>query len=128
MVLKKEPKRIKLNLQFDINIDDPVIIYSLKGKITSDLDYQELERVVFDHINQNYYRIVFDLKELTHTNSSGIGFFMRTLTKARIMNGELVLLNIEGNVKKIFEIAKLDEVYTICANKEEALNYFKQLQ
>jgi anti-anti-sigma regulatory factor len=53
---------------------------------------------------------------------------MRTLTKARILGGDLVLLRIEGNVKKIFEIAKLDEVYTIHTNKEEALNHFKQIQ
>ena len=100
----------------------------MKGKITSDDDFEELEREVFDYLNKNYYRIIFELSELTHTNSSGIGFFMRTLTKARIMNGELILVNIEGNVKKIFEIAKLDEVYTIYTNKEEALNHFKQIQ
>jgi len=117
-----------LSLQFDINIEDPIITYSLAGKITSDGDFDELERIVFDHLNKNYHRIIFDLSELTHTNSSGIGFFMRTLTKARIMGGELILVNIKGNVKKIFEIAKLDEVYTIYTNKEEALNHFKQIQ
>ena len=117
-----------MSLQFDINIEDPVVTYSLAGRITSDTDFEELEKVVFDHLNQNYFRIIFDLAELTHTNSSGIGFFMRTLTKARIMGGELVLVKIEGNVKKIFEIAKLDEVYTIYTNKEEALNHFKQIQ
>lgn len=41
------------------------------------------------------------------------------------MGGELVLANINGNVKKIFEIAKLDEVYTIENNTDEAINYFK---
>jgi anti-sigma B factor antagonist len=117
-----------LNLQFDTRIDDPIIIYTLKGKITSDVDYEGIEREVFDNLNKNYYRIIFDLTDLTHTNSSGIGFFMRTLTKARIMNGELVLINLEGNVRKIFEIAKLDEVYTIYTNEEEALNHCKQIQ
>lgn len=117
-----------MSLQFDVNIEDPVVTYSLAGRITSDADFEELERVVFDYLNQNYFRIIFDLSELTHTNSSGIAFFMRTLTKARIMGGELILVRIEGNVKKIFEIAKLDEVYTIYTNKEEALNHFKQIQ
>ncbi len=113
-----------MNLQHDITIEDPVIIYSLKGKITQDADYAELEKVVFDHLNQNYYRVIFDLAELTHTNSCGISFFMRTLTKTRILNGELVLTNISGNVAKIFEIAKLNEVYIICENNEAGLNYF----
>ena len=44
------------------------------------------------------------------------------------MGGELILTNINGNVKKIFEIAKLDEIYTIYDNKEEAINHFKEVQ
>ena len=114
-----------MNLQFDVHIDEPVIVYSLDGKITTDEDFKALEAEVFQNLNQNYYRIVFDLTNLTHTNSTGIGFFMRTLTKARIMNGELVLSAIGGNVKKIFDIAKLNEVYTTYETTELAIKHFK---
>jgi len=114
-----------VNLQFEVHIDDPVIVYSLNGKITQEDDFAALEAEVFKNLNQNYYRIVFDLANLTHTNSTGIGFFMRTLTKARIMNGELVLAAIDGNVKKIFDIAKLNEVYTIYPTVDQAINHFK---
>ena len=113
-----------MNLTYQIAIEDPVIIYSLNGKITSELDYEELEQEVFSFLNQNYYRIIFDVEKLTHTNSSGISFFMKTLTKARIMGGELVLINVNGNVEKIFKISKLDEVYTICDSIEEAIKQF----
>jgi anti-sigma B factor antagonist len=115
-----------VNLQFEVNIDDPVAIYTLRGKITKDDDFAALETEVFKNLNQNYYRIVFNLEHLTHTNSTGIGFFMRTLTKARIMSGELVLANIQGNVKKIFDIAKLNEVYTIYPTVDLAIKHFKQ--
>ena len=117
-----------MNLSYTINIDDPIITYQLKGKITTEDDYLEIEKEVFNYLNQNYYRIVFDLSELTHTNSSGIGFFMRTLTKSRIMGGELVIIGINGNVEKIFSISKLDEIYIICENQMEANNYFKKAQ
>lgn len=114
-----------MNLKYQIDIVEPVVIYSLTGKITSEADYEELEGEVFNMLNQNYYRIVFELSELTHINSSGISFFMKTLTKSRIMGGELILTGINGNVQKVFEIAKLDEVYTIEDSPEEAINYFK---
>ena len=114
-----------MNLSFDISFVEPIVIYSLKGKITTDLDFQELEKVVFENISKNHVNVVFDLKELTHTNSSGIGLFMKTLTKTRIMNGDLALMNINGNVEKIFVISKLNEIYTICENQMEAINYFK---
>lgn len=114
-----------MNLEFDIDIQDPVIVYTLRGKITSELDYETLEKEVFNHLNQNYFRVVFNLEELTHTNSMGIGFFMRTLTKTRIMGGELILCNVKGNVEKIFKISKLDEIYTIYTDQTEAINHFK---
>ncbi len=113
-----------MSLDYTISINDPVIIYRISGKITTEADYASLEKEVFDYLNQNYYRVVFDLTDFTHTNSSGIGFFMRTLTKTRIMGGDLVLFNLGGNVKKIFDIAKLNEVYTICENETAAINYF----
>ncbi len=113
-----------MSLTYDITIHDPVIVYTLNGKIMTDEDYIDFEKEVFNHLNQNYYRIVFNLTDLTHTNSSGIGFFMRTLTKSRIMGGDLVLTNISGNVKKIFEIAKLTEVYTICENEAAGIEFF----
>lgn len=114
-----------MNLSFDISFVDNIVIYALKGKITTDIDFEELEKVVFENISKNHFRVVFDLEELTHTNSSGIGLFMKTLTKTRIMNGDLVLMHIKGNVEKIFNISKLNEIYTICENQMEAINYFK---
>ncbi|MDX2361093.1 MAG: STAS domain-containing protein [Crocinitomicaceae bacterium] len=117
-----------MNLKYEIEIQDLVVIYKLSGKITTETDYEELETAVFSKLNKNYYRIIFDLTNLTHTNSSGISLFMRTLTKSRIMGGELVLTHISGNVEKIFQISKLDEIYTICENNVDAINHFKTLQ
>jgi anti-anti-sigma factor len=113
-------------LQYDIEFDDPIIVYTLKGSIITELDYELIEREVFDNLNKNFYRIVFNLEHFTHTNSAGIAFFMRTLTKSRILGGELVLTNISGNVAKIFKISKLDEIYTICHNQMEGINHFKK--
>jgi len=120
----KEEEKANLKIEFEIEIQDFVIIYKIKGKITSDLDFEDIEKEVFKNINKNYFRIIFNLDELTHTNSTGISFFMRTLTKSRIMGGELILCNVKGNVDKIFKIAKLDEIYTIYNSLEEAIKHF----
>lgn len=125
---KRNLKRNNLSFSYEISIEDPVVVYRLKGKITTETDYEEIEKEVFNLLNQNYFRIIFDLAELTHTNSSGIAFFMKTLTKSRIMGGDLILIGVQGNVQKVFEIAKLDEVYTIYENQDEALKHYKALQ
>ena len=117
-----------MNLKYDIQTDGNIVIFSLFGKITTDLDYENLEKDVFEKLNKNYSRVVFNVESLTHTNSSGISLFMRTMTKARIMGGELVLANINGNVEKIFKLSKLDEIYTIFPSTADATNHFKKSQ
>lgn len=114
-----------MNLSFDISFVDNCVIYALNGKITTENDFQEFEKTVFENIGKNHVNVIFNLNALTHTNSSGIGLFMKTLTRTRIMNGDLVLTHINGNVEKIFQISKLNEIYTICESQMEAINYFK---
>ena len=43
-------KKINLNLSFDISFADNIVIYALKGKITTDIDFEELEKVVFENL------------------------------------------------------------------------------
>lgn len=115
-----------MNLTFEINqVNDQTIVFKLIGKIISDDDFNDVQVEVNDSIGKNKKNVIFDLEELTHMNSLGIGFFMRTLTKSRIINGDLVLCNIKGNVAKIFEISKLNEIYTICDSQVEAINLYK---
>lgn len=128
MVFVNRKNRLKLNLTYNIKISDGIIVLTLKGKIIHEDDYEAVQVELFKHINQNNTNIVLDLSGLTHTNSSGIAFFMRSLTKCRILGGEMVLAGITGNVKKVFEITKLNDVYTIFNSEKEALNYFIKVQ
>ena len=72
------------------------------------------------------WNIVFDLTQLTHTNSSGIAFMVKSMTRARINNGDVVLLNPNSGLSKLFEITKMHEVFTIYETLEDAKNHFKQ--
>ena len=58
--------------------------------------------------------------------STGIGFLVRTLTRSRVNNGELVLCGVKGNVEKLFEIAKINEIFTIYTNVSEAKQHFNK--
>ncbi len=115
-----------MNLTFNIKADGKTTIFSLNGKILADNDYNELEKNVLEVLNQGRPNIIFNLKDLKHINSSGIAFFMRTLNKARILNGELILCELSEGVKKIFEITKLDEIYSICSTESDGLKTIKE--
>lgn len=99
-----------------------LIIFSFEGKILSEADLTIANEVLSSNKNWN---IVFDLSELSHTNSSGIAFMVKTLTKARINQGDVVLLNPNIGLNKLFEITKMQEVFSIVDSLAAVENYFK---
>jgi anti-anti-sigma factor len=112
-----------MSLQFTISNEAAVTVVKIEGRILSDLDLEQLKEKL-EQLNSSQY--VFDLSELTNTNSSGIAFMIRTMTKARINGGDVVLSNPNVGIQKLIDISKLYEVFSIYNTTEEAVNHFKK--
>jgi anti-sigma B factor antagonist len=69
-------------------------------------------------------RVVFELSELTHTNSSGIAFLIRIMTRSRINDGDVVLASPNVGIQKLIDISKLYEVFSIYNSLDEAVSHF----
>lgn len=112
-----------MSLQFTISNEAAVTVVKIEGRILSDLDLEQLKEKL-EQLNSSQY--VFDLSELTNTNSSGIAFMIRTMTKARINGGDVVLSNPNAGIQKLIDISKLYEVFSIYNTTVEAVNHFKK--
>jgi anti-sigma B factor antagonist len=109
-----------MNLKIKNEMHQDVQAISFSGKILSEADLEILEGIELAPSS----KVVFDLSELTHINSSGINFIVKNLTRCRINNGELILCGLKGNVLKIFELSKVNSLFTIYNTIEESINYF----
>lgn len=114
-----------MGFSYEIQTQVSVKVFSLIGKIMTDEDLVEISKDITTSIEKGICNLVFDLKNLNYINSTGINMFMRTLTKARVNNGDLIFSNVNGTVSNLFKIAKLNEIYTIYTSQEEAVNHFK---
>lgn len=110
---------------FDTKRFSDVCMISLRGKILSEIEVDNLSKEVNQLIEKSISQLIFNVRELSYLNSVGINFFMKTLTKSRINSGDLIFFGVNGNVENLFKIAKLNEIYTIYATEEDALNHFK---
>jgi anti-sigma B factor antagonist len=115
-------------MEFSYHIDklDHVSVIALKGGITTEAALEPLSLDIASMIEKNQVNLVFNTRDLSHINSSGINLFMRTLTKTRVKNGDLVFFGVHGNVDKLFKIVKLNEIYTIYETQQEAVDHFKK--
>ena len=115
-----------MSLDFKIAISGGIAVVSFKGKILTDSHLDKLNTEIGTQTLEKTTNWIFDFDELTHINSSGINFIIRSLTRSRINCGDLVLCSINGNVKTLFEIGKINEIFSIYSSTSDAINHFKQ--
>ena len=66
--------------------------------------------------------IVVDLKKVNYIDSSGLATFVELFQKMKRSGGKLVLFNLSKGVRSVFEIAKLDTIFSLAESEQEALS------
>jgi anti-sigma B factor antagonist len=81
-----------------------------------------------DYVEANFIfneDLILDLEKLIYLNSTGINFFVRLCTRTRNIGKEMFIANMNGTVKNLFEITKLDKVFSMADSVEEALKHLE---
>ncbi len=107
-------------------IESEILIIEMEGKLTSPDDVQKLSEIMQSKYFSTGRNVVFDCKKLNLLVSSGLNIMVRILTKSRVNGGETVICNLNPQVFNVFNITKLDTIFKICLDKEEAINFLKQ--
>lgn len=117
-----------MNPVINTKIIDTILCASITGKILSDESANWTYEEIVKQLNEVQNNCCIDLSATTHITSSGINALIRLLTKTRILGGDIVIVGVNGTIEKLFDIAKLDEVFTVMPSTDEAINYFKQIK
>lgn len=62
-----------------------------------------------------------DLTSTTFLDSTALGVLIGTVKRLRAREGRLTLVNTDANIAKTFEITGLDQIFTICPTREDAV-------
>jgi anti-sigma B factor antagonist len=98
------------------------VVFSFEGKINNSDDTTEILSTLDKEIAQEKKSFLYDVSKLEYITSSGLNFFIRSLTRIRNVGGEIVLCGVQGNVEKLLKISKLNEIFTLSPNVNEALS------
>ena len=69
-------------------------------------------------------RIVINLSKVTYVDSSGLATLVEILKNMRSYGGRLRLTNLSAKIKSLFEITKLEKLFEIMADEQEAISTF----
>lgn len=78
-------------------------------KITEEIDHHTCEKIrkradyeIQIHIPK---KVIFDFKEVTFMDSSGIGMIIGRYKLVSMFGGKMTMINVKPNVKKVFEMS-----------------------
>jgi anti-sigma B factor antagonist len=66
-------------------------------------------------------RLIVDLVGVPYMDSSGVATLVAAMQVARRQGNKIILCGMQERVRSIFEIARLDQVFTITDTREQAL-------
>ena len=103
----------------EFNKEDKKIIF----KLTEDIDQHTVEKVrrKMDNEIKGYIprKVVFDFSNISFMDSAGIGMVLGRYKLAKMLNGNLEIINVNKSMKKIFDMSGVSRIIDI---KEEDKN------
>jgi anti-sigma B factor antagonist len=103
MTLPNEPNVLPLEGEIDLHVS-PRVAESLAAMI-----------------EQKPARLVVDLAKVTYIDSSGLAALIEGMQNVEAYGGKFCLAGLQENVRPIFEIARLDQVFIIFPHVDAAL-------
>lgn len=81
---------------------------------------EEFLKKVSDDITQNNKNLI-DLAKVDFVDSAGLGSLLSCLKKAKTNNGNLKLYGLTKSVRSLFELMRMQKIFSIYDNKEMAI-------
>lgn len=106
--------------QVHLEKQDAYLVATLSGELILGCTSEIKEQVKnFAEANQQYNMII-DLTEVSFIDSSGLGALIAWFKMANQQQGNLVFCGMTDHVRKVVGYAKLDKIFTIVDNMDEA--------
>jgi anti-sigma B factor antagonist len=102
------------------SIDSERHVVAVRGEIDL-FTAPELKQKLTDAIEGGKTRIVVDLTQTTFLDSTALGVLIGAVKRLRTRDGALVIVNVDQNIAKTFEITGLDQIFTIVGEREAAI-------
>jgi anti-sigma B factor antagonist len=81
----------------------------------------ELKRELLHVIESGAKTVIVDLTETTFVDSTTLGVLLGGLKRLRAVDGSIILVCSDRDIRKIFEITLLDRVFPIVETRDDAI-------
>ena len=109
--------------------DSPIQNVTWEGQVAivavgGDIDLHHsaaLQQGLLSLLDKHPEKVIVDLSNVPYMDSSGVASLVKLLSRTRKLGVGMILLAPSEKVKSIFEITRLNSVFTIAETKQEAM-------
>jgi anti-sigma B factor antagonist len=110
-------------MSFQVSKSGDVTLVEVEGQLIVG-NRQELKQQVLEQLEDGDLKFVIDFAKTGYIDSSGLGVLVSLSKKIREQGGELRLSSLNEDLRTLFELTKLDTLFRIADDKEQALEGF----
>ena len=97
-----------------------VLVCALEGEVNISTS-PELRKTFEGIIKNDEKKVLIDFSNVGYIDSSGLATLIEMLQRLKKSGGKLSFCSMSEKVKNVFEITKLDKLFSIFDNRQEAL-------
>lgn len=105
---------------------DYVYLVELKGSIDTDT-HEKIEEELSEIINEKTRAVVFDMGKVDYISSIGIKVIIGAKKTLEGQNSSFAMINLQPQIKKVFEMLKILPMFDIFDDMPEADKYIDQI-
>jgi len=110
-------------MSFQVSQRGEVTLVEVEGQLIVG-NRQDLKNQVLEQLESGDRKFVIDFANTGYIDSSGLGVLVSLSKKIREQGGELRLSSLNEDLRTLFELTKLDTLFRIADDKDEALEGF----
>lgn len=101
-------------------LDEDTSVVTLRGRLLLGSGCTDLEVIVLRLVGRGAKTLVFDIREVTHMDSTGMGRFIEAHRLLLSIGGQMRLVAGTSPVREMFKITRLDTIFTFYPSVEQA--------
>lgn len=109
---------------FERVVKGDVLILNINLINATMAEVPELRQIIDEHILYGQRKMIVDLSECSHIDSTFIGALVVSLRKISSMNGEIKLVEPVSNTKELFHVTGVSKVFSLHTSVNDAIEEF----
>src|ERR1700691_3123558 len=97
-----------------------IVVLEITGKITIGRDCQHLEWTIESLVREKRKKIIFDLTNVTHIDSTGIGIIVMSAGQVKEAGGQLRLAGANKHVEQVLTLTSVEKLVSSYPTLAEA--------